>query len=193
MKLSAHAFLGIFLVATASTGTGIAADETLPYKQLEQDVETMKENVLKQKLKLHQLEEAVLFGKLTSTNALITFKNDAEGFFQFVDGDFTLDGKPLVKLTGDQFKNDSDRLVKLLDGEIPAGDHALELMLRFKGQKKGPFSYPEDYTFTISAKKNFTVEPGKTRALEVIVLDRGVGMQDLKQRLAVTFNLTTGS
>jgi len=161
-------------------------------RQLEQQVQKMKEQVIKHKIKLRQLEEAVLFGEITETTALIHFKNEADGYFEFQEGLFYLNGKLLTKINKQDLTNHEGPMA-LFDREIPPGDHELKLKLTFSGKKKGPFTYVKDYRFTVDSGRTFFIEQGNTKAIEIVVFDRGPFKTKLKDRLAVTFNITTGS
>lgn len=162
-------------------------------KQLENEIETLKEEVLRQKIILRQLEEAVLFGKITSTTTYITFKNLAEGYFTFVEGEFFLDGKLINKLTRESFLKSGGKIAVILDAEVPPGEHLLSTKLIYRVKKQGPFTYVEDYRFDIQSQKHFTIQQGRTRAVDIIVSDRGFFKSELKERLAVSFSLASGS
>lgn len=194
MKAFSILLFSITALLFGGSSASLAQQESnLRYKQLEEEITAMKETVLKEKNALRELEEAVLFGKINSTYSYITFRNQAEGFFQIDSGEFFLNGQSIAKLSKEQLGKSSLETIQVLDAEIPVGENVLTLQLKFKGQKKGPFTYIEDYLVDVESKKNFRTEQGKTRAIEIVVYDRGTSKNEWKDRLAVTFNVTSGS
>ena len=119
------------LIATSSTW---AKETSHELRKLEQQIEDMKEEVMHHKINLRQLEEAVLFGKLTETVALVTFKHDATDFCEFEAGEFTMNGQTVSKLTKADLSKGKG-FATILDGEVPPGKQKLSMKLHFRGKK----------------------------------------------------------
>jgi len=166
--------------------------QTAKLGQLDRQVNELKEDLLRQKIKLRHLEEAVLFGKITATTALVAFKMEVGNFFKFISGEFFLNDKMVFKTTPVQLQKSNNSLV-ILDEEIPPGNHQLRLRLLFSGRNKGPFTYLEEYQFEVKSQKSFHIAQGRTKAVEILVFDRGTGSTEVKDRLAVNFTTADGS
>ena len=171
-----------------------AANEVdLKLKALENDIAKLKEDVLQQKILLRQVEQAALFGDVTSTSAFVTLKNEAEGFFNFVAAEFYLNNKLIQKLDQNKVSEPTKSLFLIYSGEVPPGSHTLKLALKFRGQKNKAFSYFKDYEFTLDSAKDFHVDQGKAIAIGIVVQDKGYFKTELSDRLAITYNVTNGS
>src|SRR5690349_2384777 len=88
-----------------------AEDLSIRMKQLEEEVASMKEAVVKEKVQVRELEEAVLFGKISATYGYITFRNEAGNVLELASGEFFLNEKSIYKLTPEQLKKNNGEVV----------------------------------------------------------------------------------
>lgn len=161
--------------------------------RIEQDISALKEDILRQKVQLRQIEEDVLFGEISQTRAAIVFRDSAQQFFQLVEAQFELNGRSIAKVSTKDMKGQKNRPILVFDGEIPPGEHILKLFARYHLKGKGPFTYTDEYKYTVDSQKTFSVTQGTSRALEILIHDRGYFKSDLKNRLAVKFQFSSGS
>ncbi|HLG20928.1 MAG TPA: hypothetical protein VI895_14080 [Bdellovibrionota bacterium] len=168
-----------------------AAEDTLEpvdqklLRELEQQVTQTKEAVFREKGRLHELEEAVLRGKVTGSKAYITFDNQAEGFFAFNSAEFFLDGQLVNKVNGEGRKSPLEKAL-VFDKDLPAGEHVLKSKINYRGSDKSiytAFSYFKDHQFIVESTERFSVEYGKTTQVKLVALDKGYFKTDLQERL----------
>ena len=184
--------VAIWIITLCVINPLTAQESSKEYRTLERKIEQLKEDVIKEKIKLRQLEEAVLFGEITATTALITFKNDAEGYFELQKGTFKLNGEVVAEVLPAKLKS-SNGFAAVFDREVPPGSHQLTAELTYRGKKDKTFTYFKDYTFTVNTTKEFFIQKGKTKAIEVVTFDKGFFKSKLKERLGIVFNVTTGT
>ncbi len=158
---------------------------------LEQQITDLKRDVHLSKMRVHELEEAVLRGKITGSKAHIVFDNQAEGFFAFVSAEFFLDGDLIMKVDGKGRKSPLEKL-DVFDKDLPPGEHTLEAKINFEGNEKAihtAFSYFKDHKFRVETREKFPVEYGKTTLVKLTAIDQGYFKTELSERLHLKFEL----
>lgn len=154
-------------------------------KEVERQVNELKEQVYRSKVRLRELEEAVLRGKITGSKALINFENRAEGFFTFASAEFYLDDQLIYRTEGKGRKT-SIKNLKVFDRDLPSGQHVLAAKIMYQGSGKSvyaPFAYFKDHKFELKIKETFEVEYGKTTFVKLTALDKGYFKGEVKDRL----------
>lgn len=154
-------------------------------RELEEHVTELKESVFKTKTRLHELEEAVLEGRITGSKALIVFQNEAEGLFHLSEASFYIDDELVKKVLveGDQKAPPS---INAFDREIPSGDHVLRVELKYVGSDRSllrPLTYFKDHVFKLQSREQFPVEYGKTTQVKLTALDKGYFKTKFEERL----------
>lgn len=176
--------ISIFIPAGLAQTTLDPSDQKV-LNELEQQVGSIKEEVHRSKAKLHELEDAVLRGKITGSKALVDFENLAEGFFQFSSAEFYLDDRLIQKVDGEKRENPLKDL-RVFDGDLPSGEHMLKVKIKYKGSDKSlykAFSYFKDHKFELQTTERFAVDYGKTTFLKLTALDKGYFQGDIQKRL----------
>lgn len=165
---------------------------------MEEKVTQLKEGVFQSKARARELEEAVLRGKIMGTKAVIRFSNQAEGFFALSSAEFRLDGNLISKIDTEESsaaakKKPVDEDFLIFDGDIPAGDHTLEIWLLYRGSDKSIYtmlSYEKDHKFNLKGVEKFSVDYGKSAEVKLTALDRGYFKKDVAERLALDIRTT---
>ena len=170
-----------------------AQSEQLELREMERKVEAMKEEILKQKLLLRQVEEDVLYGAITKTRANIVFRNEAHEFFQLVECKFFIDNELVKAIAAKDLPKNGALPFSVFDAEIPPGKHELKVVAYYTIKKKMVFSYVEKYQYSVDASRLFEAQQGRTRAVDVTVFDRGPFKTNLENRLAMTLHFTSGT
>ena len=184
-KILSFLWIVIWMSGALAQEAAMDPKDVKALRELEQQVTDLKERVHESKAQLHAMEEAVLRGKIAGSKALITFENQAEGFFSFASAEFYLDDELVQKVEG---KGRKKTLKKLLvyDNNIPAGEHTLTAKIKYEGTNKSiykMFSYFKDHKFIVKTAERFPVEYGKTTIVKVIALDKGYFKERADERL----------
>jgi hypothetical protein len=169
----------------AASQTQLEPADEKALRDLEQQVTDLKQEVHRSKAQTHELEEAVLRGKITGSKAYIVFDNQAEGFFAFSSAEFYVDGNLVKKIEGEKRSKPLEKL-EVFDSNLPPGDHTLAAKIRYHGSDKAVhtmFSYFKDHKFIVETTEKFPVEYGKTTQIQLVALDRGYFKSDLNERL----------
>jgi len=184
-------FLFVFLIFSISgivlSQTGLESQDKKALKELEQQVNELKENVYRSKVRLRELEEAVLKGRITGAKAFIDFENRAEGFFTLSSAEFYLDDE-LVRRIEAKGRKSPIKQIRVFDGDVPSGEHTLTAKLFYRGSDKSfykTFSYFKDHQFELQTKEKFNVEYGKTTVIKMVALDKGYFKGDVKGGIIV--------
>src|SRR5262249_39780006 len=149
------------------------------------EINPIKEKVYSTKTQAHELQESVLRGKITGSKALISFDNQADGFFAFKTAEFYVDGQ-LIKKIASEGKKEPPKKLDVFDGDIASGEHTLQAKVTYSGSDKSlyqAFSYFKDHEFTVDTTEKFNVEYGKTTLVKLVALDRGYFKTNLNERL----------
>lgn len=181
------------ILTAAAHAEGLSPSEQKALRELELSVSQTKEDTLKTKERVQELEEAVLRGKITGSKALISFENEADGFFALSTAEFYVDEDLALRVNSDD-KKKAIRTLSVFDRDIPPGDHKLRTKLIFRGSDKSLYSafpYFKDHEFEIESAEPFTVEYGKTTQVKVTAMDKGYFKVDLKERLALKVTAIT--
>lgn len=153
--------------------------------QLEQQVQSLKESVFRTKTQIHELEEAVLRGKITGSKAFIDFENRAEGIFTFSSAEFFVDDQLVQRIQGEGTKN-SLKQTRIFDKDLPSGEHTLRAKIQYRGNDQSiykMFPYFQDHKFELETSVKFFVDYGKTTVVKLTALDRGYFDTDIRERL----------
>jgi hypothetical protein len=163
------------------------ANDAKTLSELEQQIDPLKEQVFETKVRLQDLKKAVFEGKITGSKALITFDNQAEGFFALTTIEFFLDDQLVKKFTPPK-GGPAPKSVRVFDGDLPAGDHVIKTLATFRGSDRSiyaAFAYFKDHTFKATLTEKFGVEYGKTSIVKLIALDKGYFKTDVRERLSL--------
>lgn len=161
--------------------------QTTDLRTLEERVSALKERVFRSKARLVLLRETVLNGVISGARATITHRNDMGASFSLVRASYSLDGEPLFNKTDEDGNLDGKSEINLFEGSIVPGPHNLSVMLVYRGNGYGVFSYLEDYKFTIRASYPFTAEEGKLVSVDAVAYEKGGITTDLQERPSVRF------
>jgi flagellar basal body-associated protein FliL len=178
---------------TSGDATGLrTADEAyqLKVKQLESDINELKERIFRSKAKLTLLTEQVTGGAGTGASAVIAHKWEMGGAFRLSEVHYFIDGAPIWQDVDEGGKRLSKlKRKQLFDGNLVEGSHTLSVKLVLRGNGSGVFSYIDDFSWTIQDKYTFTAEPGKVHAITVVAYEKGNFTTDLKDKPSLRFDV----
>jgi len=177
--------LAVLIPLAMAEESPLPPTEQKALRELEEQVTQLKQEVHNEKAKLRDLEEAVLRGRITGSKALITFDNQAEGFFALTSAEFFLDGQLVHKLNTEGRKEPLEKTV-VFDKDLPAGEHVLTSKILYRGSDKSvytAFAYFKDHKFEIESTEKIPVQYGKTTQVKLLALDKGYFKAHVKERL----------
>lgn len=74
-----------------------------------------------------------------------------------------------------------------VSGDLPPGEHVLNVLIQFQGHGSGAYSYLRGYKFEIKSSHAFTTRAGKMLHLAVIAWEKGGATFPLEERPAVRY------
>lgn len=155
---------------------------TVRLRDLEDRVNRLKEQIFRSKARLSLLAETVLDRKIAGSKASIVFRNEMGGSFRLVKAVFLLDGAPILTKADEDGSLADLEVLNVFDGPVMPGDHTLSVVLNYRGNGYGIFSYLKGYSFKTRSSRTFTVNEGKELKLEVIGLEKGTVTTPLEER-----------
>lgn len=164
-----------------------AGTYTVRLRDLEDRINRLKEQIFRSKARLSLLAETVLDRKIAGAKATVVFRNEMSSSFQLVKATFLLDGGPVFNKSDEGGSLAERDVFDLFDGPVMPGDHTLSVVLQYRGNGYGIFSYLQGYSFKVRSSRTFTVAEGKALRLEVIGYEKGTVTTPLEERPAIRY------
>jgi hypothetical protein len=181
--------------AAATAVVPQTADEAfdLRAKTLEEQINDLKEKILRTKSRLLLLQEAMVGGtEVTSgAKAVLIHRNEMGSAYVLESVSYALDAAPIftkVDVNGDLDKKEE---FEIFNGRIVPGQHQINAQLTYRGHGYGVFSYLEGYKFTLKGAYTFNAEPGKVTTVKIIGFESGNFTTDVKDRPKVRYEINT--
>lgn len=158
-------------------------------KELEEKVNDLKEKIFRSKSRLVLLKETVLRGRIAGSKAVVVHHNEMGGSFQLEQAVYSIDGNQIYnKRDQDGDLADKEKF-ELFNGAIVPGRHNISVMLVYRGNGYGVFSYLQGYKFTIRSSYTFNAEEGKNAQLKIIGYEKGDFTTPLEDRPDVRYEI----
>ena len=181
-------------VEVAPPATTSAAPETgddtykLKVQELETRVNELKEQIFRSKSRLAILKETVLASSIAGAEARVIHKNEMGSSFKLEKVTYSLDGAQIFSRTDSEGKLDGQEQIEIFSGPIVPGNHLVSVVMVYRGNGYGIFSYLNGYVFTLRSSYTFRAEEGKLTRLGVVGFEKGGVTTDLKDRPAIRFD-----
>ncbi|MEE2787814.1 MAG: dihydrolipoamide acetyltransferase [Myxococcota bacterium] len=161
----------------------------LKVTQLQGRVNTLKEKIYRTKTQLFRLKEDLLSTSIAGSEVRIVHRNEMGSSFRLEKIIYSLDGQPLQSSvdTNDLGEN---REMQIFDGPVTPGNHTLSVVMVYRGNGFGIFSYLRGYVFTLRNSYTFHAEEGKRIQVNVVGYEKGGMTTDLKDRPDIRFDPT---
>jgi len=173
--------------AAVDGGDGVNYD--MRVRELEEKVNDLKEKIFRSKSRLVLLKETVLRGNLSGSKAVIVHLNEMGSSFLLEQAVYSLDGNQIFnELDQDASLSDKEKF-EIFNGAIVPGNHNISVMLIYRGNGFGVFSYLQGYKFTIRSSYTFTAEEGKTTKVQVIGYEKGGVTTALEDRPNIKYEI----
>ncbi len=157
----------------------------LKISELEGRVNDLKEKIFRSKTRLAILKETVLSSSIAGAEAAILHRNEMGSSFRLEKASYSLDGQPMETLTEE--KEVKQEEVEIFNGPITPGNHTVSVVMTYRGNGFGIFSYLRGYVFNLRSSHTFHAEEGKQVRVRVVGYEKGGITTDLKDRPDIRF------
>ena len=155
--------------------------------ELQGRVNNLKEKIFRTKTRLAILKENVLSKTIAGAEGRLVHKNDMGASYVLEKIVYSLDGTPIfsrVDLDGGLDERDE---IELFNGPLVPGSHTLSVMMVYRGNGFGVFSYLKGYVYTLRSSHTFHAEEGKRINLKTIAYEKGSITTDHRDRPDIRF------
>jgi len=174
--------------AQATTEVQVERLSTDQLKQFEEELNALRERIMKTKSRLMQLREQLLLGSVSIISLSILHSHEVGGAFKLESLTYTLDGFEVYSGVNTPESNlENLQNFPIYEGGLLPGEHLLVVDMIFRGRGYGIFSYLNQYLFKVKARYLFTVTEGDVVTLKVVSYDEGSFLTSLRNRLKVKF------
>jgi len=156
-------------------------------RDLEQNVNELKEQIFRSKARLSLLAETVLQGVVAGAQAHVVHENKMGNSYSLVKVVYALDGAPILNKEDEEGGLGDQEVFDVYNGSIVPGEHTLTVQLEYRGHGYGIFSYLKGYRFKVTSSHTFTAAEGKATTLRVVGYEKGGPTAPLEERPAVRY------
>ena len=148
---------------------GVDPDEVydLRVRELETEIDDLKERVFRSKSRIALLRETVLAENLAGSRAVVSYQNDLGRAYTIERVIFSLDGSQVFSEANPDRQFARSEPVEIFSGPLAPGTHTVSVTLSLRGSGYGVFSYAEGYEFDLRFSCQFTAEQGRTTLMTV--------------------------
>lgn len=171
----------------AAAGDVDAATYVVRLRDLESRVDELKEQIRRSHTRLSLLSESVLSAGVGGAEAEIVFRNGMSNAFRVVGVLVVLDGAVQYNETGEEAPHRRQKLTPIFKGQIPPGDHTIQIVVKLQGHGYGVFSYMRSYKPTPKATHSFTVRQGQGIRIEIVAWEQGSATTPIDERPSIRF------
>jgi len=151
-------------------------------RDLEQRVDELKDQVRRSHTRLALLSDTILGGGASGSRAEVQFENEMSSAFQLIKAVFVVDGQVQYSRADETGALSDQKDIPIYSGNLPPGDHTIQLDLTFQGNGYGVFSYLRGYKFEVKSGHAFTVGEGKALVVSALAYEKGGATTPLEQR-----------
>lgn len=143
----------------------------LRVRELETQIDDLKERVFRSKSRIALLRETVLAENLAGSRAVVTFEDDLGTGYQIERMVLSVDGNRVYSEVDPN--GDLSDGVEVFSGPMTPGTHTVSAILGLRGSSYGVFRYAEGYEFELRFSCQFTAEEGRTTLVTVRSYESG--------------------
>jgi hypothetical protein len=160
-------------------------------RDLEQRVDELKDQVRRSHTRLALLSDTILGGGASGSRAEVEFQNEMSSAFQLTKALFVVDGQVQYSRADETGALADQKQIPIYTGNLPPGDHTIQLDLTFQGNGYGVFSYLRGYKFEVKSGHPFTVGEGKALVVTALAYEKGGVTTPLEQRPTIEWREKT--
>ena len=139
----------------------------LRVRELETQIDDLKERVFRSKSRIALLRETVLAENLAGSRAVVSYENDLGRSYSIERVIFSLDGSQVYSEASPAGGFARSEPVEVFSGPMAPGTHTISVVLSLRGSGYGVFSYAEGYAFDLRFSCQFPAEQGRTTLVTV--------------------------
>lgn len=162
-------------------------------RELEGQLDELKEDVFRSKSRLYLLREQIVQDSVGNARATIKHVNEFGRTFELLEVRYSLDGTPIFSASKAADEIDDVDSIELYSGVVLPGVHNLAIQMVVRGKPRGPFTYARGYEFEITTSHTFSVEGGQAVNLDVVTYSGGNAHEDFSRRPDVRFDEQTAT
>ena len=137
----------------------------LRVRELETQIDDLKERVFRSKSRIALLRESVLAENLAGSRAIVSYVNELGSRYKVKRAIFSVDGSQVFSTVDPNGELDGE--VEIFSGPMTPGTHTVSVTLGLTGSGYGIFSYAKGYQFDLRFSCQFTAEEGRTTLVTV--------------------------
>ena len=103
---------------------------------------------------------------------------------------YSLDGTPIKTKIDKEGDLADQKEIQIFDGPIVPGNHTISVVMIYRGNGFGIFSYLRGYVFTLRSSHTFHAEEGKRVQVKIIGYEKGGMTTDLRDKPDIRFERT---
>lgn len=156
-------------------------------KDLETDVNILKEKIFRSKARLSTLQETLISGKSIQSAKLIIKHINKFSHFNVKSIMYYLDGEQLwtfVDVDGNLTKLKEKTLY---DKVVVPGIHMLSVVVKLEISELGLFNYAKGYQFQIKANRSFHIQEGTIATISIELKEKGGYFNDITDKPDIVF------
>ena len=138
------------------------ASYELSLRELEDELNELKEDIYGSKARLFQLREQILNDPIGGSRMVVRLTNDIGARFRLVGATVALDGNQVFVGREPDDALDRMRGEVVFDGAVTPGPHNVAVRLEYEGNGFGVFSYMNGYTVQVTSASQVIVDGGMT-------------------------------
>jgi len=155
-------------------------------RTVEEEVNSLKEQVFRSKATLQLLRELITEGATIGAKLNLWHVNQLGGAYVMESVQYYLDGKSVFSKADPTGSLNDIREVKVHEQSLPPGKHNVQVQMVLRGGGFGLFSYLKAYQFRLQSSYNFSIEDGTRTNLRALIMSRGM-LKSFEKRPDVQF------
>lgn len=163
----------------------------LTLRELEDELNELKDDIFGSKSRLFQLREQILNDPIGGSRAVLLFTDDVGRRFELVSVNVGLDSNQIYAATDATHDLDGLRNAEIFDGAMTPGLHNISVRLEYVGNGFGMFSYMNGYRVAVRSSQQVMVDDGMTAEVEIRGWEDASNGAAYEERPSIEFNVTT--
>jgi hypothetical protein len=157
-------------------------------RDLEQRVDELKDQIRRSHTRLALLSDTIVGGGAAGSRAEVEFQNEMSNAFELTRALFVIDGQVQYNRQDESGALAEQKSIPVYTGNMPPGDHTIQVALTFQGNGYGVFSYLRGYKFEVKSSHAFTSVEGKALTVTATAFEKGGVTTPLEQRPTIEWH-----
>lgn len=163
----------------------------LTLRELEDELNELKDDIFGSKTRLLQLRQQILNDPIGGSRAVLVLRDDAGARFDLVSVSIGLDGNQIFSATDATRDLDGIDNEQVFDGAMTPGLHNISVGLEYVGNGFGMFSYMNGYRVAVRASQQVMIEDGMTAEITIRGFEDASGGAAYEERPSIEFRTRT--